>query len=94
MNRVSVADHPRAAAAVARAKGLGGLVGFGVTALGSMLNGAVLFDAGLRALGGGIIGYFLGWSLAVAAWRSILQAEAKTAVEKALARRRAEAEGQ
>jgi hypothetical protein len=85
---VSLAEHPRAAGSIGRAKAWGGLGGLLATAGGSLLNGAPLFDALLWALVGGVAGYVLVWAAAIAVWRNILQAEARAVAARAAERRR------
>jgi len=72
----SIAGHPRAARAVGRAKGWGGLFGF---LLGGYLSlpTATPADAGLRALLAGIVCYVVAWAGAVFAWRRIVVIEIK-----------------
>jgi hypothetical protein len=82
-DQMSVAAHPRAAYAVARAKGIGGLVGLVLVGLLSWQAGAPLIDVGLRALAGGIVGYLAFWALAVQAWRHLVIAEARAAGREA-----------
>ena len=79
---IGVREHPRAARAVRRARGYGGLLGLIVTALGSHLHGAPLFDVGVNGLAGGFAAYMLTWAASVAAWRHLLQAEARAVVER------------
>jgi hypothetical protein len=71
----SVANHPRAGAQVARAKGWGGLAGFLLVALLSWRAGAPVADALLRALAGGVVGYLATWAAAVLVWRHLVVAE-------------------
>jgi hypothetical protein len=78
----SVANHPRARASVRRAKGWGGLIGFGIAAYLSLQAGVPTPDAGLRALGAGLVGYILGWACAVAVWRHLVVAEMRAAYER------------
>lgn len=89
----SVAAHPRAARAVARAKGWGGLVGF---VLGGYLSlpTNTLAAAGLRALIAGVVCYVATWAGAVFLWRRLVILEIKgreqqlhAAVQAAAARR-------
>ncbi len=89
----SVAAHPRAARAVARAKGWGGLIGF---VLGGYLSlpTNTLAAAGLRALIAGVVCYVATWAGAVFLWRRLVILEIKgreqqlhTAVQAAAARR-------
>ena len=79
----SVANHPRARAQVRRAKGWGGLIGFGIAAYLSLQAGVPTADAGLRALGAGLAGYGLAWACAVAVWRHLVVAELRAAHERA-----------
>jgi hypothetical protein len=84
---VALAAHPRASAGIRRAKAWGGLVGFAVVGGGAWLHGALLFDAGARALAGGVVGWFVAWAAAIAVWSRLLDAEARGAVARALERR-------
>lgn len=77
----SVANHPRARAQVRRAKGWGGLLGFGIAAYLSLKAGVPTADAGLRALGAGVAGYIVAWGCAVAVWRHLVVAEMRAAHE-------------
>jgi hypothetical protein len=72
----SIAEHPRAARAVGRAKGWGGLFGF---LLGGYLSlpTATFLDAGLRALLAGVVCYVVAWAGAVFAWRRLVVIEIK-----------------
>lgn len=75
---ICVSGHPRSASAVRRAKGLGGLLG---ALLGVFLgHGAhlALYDAMLRGLGGGIVGYLALWAVAVTVARQLVIAEVRT----------------
>jgi hypothetical protein len=80
---MTVAAHPRAAHAVRRAKGAGGLVGLVLAALLSHSAGLPAADVGLRALLGGIAGYLVFWVVAVEAARHLVVAEARAAGESA-----------
>jgi hypothetical protein len=89
----SVAAHPRAVRAVARAKSWGGLAGF---VLGGYLSlpTNTLAGAGLRALVAGVVCYVAVWAGAVFVWRRLVMLEIKsreqqlaTAVQAARARR-------
>jgi hypothetical protein len=72
----SIAAHPRAARAVARAKGWGGLAGF---VLGGYLSlpTNTLAEAGLRALLAGLACYVAAWAGAVFLWRRLVMLEIK-----------------
>lgn len=72
----SVAAHPRAARAVATAKGWGGLVGFALGGYFSLPT-HTLADAGLRALIAGLICYVAAWAGAVFVWRRLVILEIK-----------------
>jgi hypothetical protein len=85
-NAMSVAGHPRAADAVARAKGIGGLIGLLLVGLLSWKAGAPMLDVGLRALVGGAVGYVAFWALALQACRHLVVAEARAAARRALER--------
>jgi hypothetical protein len=72
----SVAGHPRAARAVATAKGWGGLIGFAAGGYFSLPT-HTLADAGLRALIAGVVCYVAGWAGAVFVWRRLVVLEIK-----------------
>lgn len=97
---MSVANHPRAGAQVARAKAWGGLGGFLLVGLLSMRAGVPTADALLRALLAGVVGYVAAWAAAVLVWRHLVVAElravrrhraAEVAARRAAAAQRAEA---
>ena len=78
---ISVADHPRASAAVKRAKGFGGLGGFALAAYISHKAGVPAEQVAMRALLVGIAGYLVAWACAVTIWRHLVLAEFKAAYE-------------
>lgn len=78
---ISVAAHPRAAAAVKRAKGFGGVGGFVLAAYLSHKAGVSDTLTGARALAFGIAGYLVAWACAVTVWRYLVLAEFRAAVE-------------
>jgi hypothetical protein len=86
---ISVAGHPRAAYAVRRARGWGGLIGLLLVAWYSHRAGLMPVDVALRALTGGIVGYVVAWMIALQVWRHLVIAEARAAAERV--RRRAAA---
>jgi hypothetical protein len=86
---VPLGVHPRAAYAIRRAKSIGGIVGFLLVLAGGLAAGTPLASACARALAGGIGAYLVTWAAVLAAWRHLLRAEARRAVE-ALRRRAAE----
>jgi hypothetical protein len=79
-----LAEHPRAARGVARAKAWGGLAGF---LLGGYLSlpTQTLAGAGLRALMAGVVCYVAMWAAAVFLWRRLLVAELHQAKHDLLA---------
>ena len=79
----SVAAHPRASYQVRKAKGWGGMAGFGIAAYLSYKAGVPTVDLGLRAIIAGIVGYMLAWACAVTVWRQLVLAELRAAVERA-----------
>ncbi|HUB73356.1 MAG TPA: hypothetical protein VL979_04885 [Solirubrobacteraceae bacterium] len=89
----SIAAHPRAARAVARAKGWGGLAGFALAGYLS-LSTSTMAEAALRALVAGVVCYVAVWAGAVFLWRRLVvlelkgrQQQAQAAAEAAAARR-------
>ncbi len=88
---LSIAAHPRAARAVARAKGWGGLVGFLVGGYLSLPTNT-LAGTGLHALIAGVVCYVAVWAGAVFLWRHLVVAELRTRqhelLQAKLARRR------
>ena len=89
---VSLSDHPRAGRGIRTAKAVGGLVGFGVVAIGSWMHHTPLPDTLLRAIVGGVAGNMLAWFGAIVAWQHMLEGEAAATVRRAAAERRARAE--
>jgi hypothetical protein len=78
VSAISVAAHPRSAIAVRRAKGAGGLLGTALALLLGMKAGLPPFDAMMRGLAGGIVGYLALWAVAVAVARQLVIAEVRT----------------
>ncbi|HKO28049.1 MAG TPA: hypothetical protein VJU80_11370 [Solirubrobacteraceae bacterium] len=78
----SVAAHPRASYQVRKAKGWGGMAGFGIAAYLSYKAGVPTVDLGLRAILAGMIGYMLAWACAVTVWRQLVLAELRASVER------------
>jgi hypothetical protein len=72
----SVAAHPRAARAVAQAKGWGGLAGFFIAGYLSLPTGT-LAQAVLRALIAGSVCYVAAWAGAMFVWRRLVIIEIK-----------------
>ena len=78
---ISIAGHPRAAAQVRRAKGLGGIGFFAIAAYLSYKAGVPADQVALRATLVGIAGYMLAWACSVTVWRHLVLAELRAAVE-------------
>lgn len=78
----SLAEHPRAAGAIRRAKGIGGLVGFGLAVLMGLEHGEPFAPMVLRAVELGIAGHLVAWAAAVAVWKRLLAAQATAAVRE------------
>ena len=78
----SVAAHPRASYQVRKAKGWGGMAGFGIAAYLSHKAGVPIADLGLRAIIAGMVGYMLAWACAVTVWRQLVLAELRAAVDR------------
>ena len=79
----SLRDHERSGPAIRRAKALGGLAGFGLSALAGLAHGAPLAGTLEHALEGGVAAYVLTWAAAVAIWRRLLTAQALASVRRA-----------
>jgi len=82
----SIAAHPRAARAVARAKSWGGLAGFVLAGYMSLPTNT-LAAAGLRALIAGVVCYVATWAGAVFLWRRLVMLELKAREHKLAAAR-------
>jgi len=74
---ICVAGHPRSAGMVRRAKGWGGLVGLALATFLALHAHVPPFDAMLRGLAGGVLGYIVVWALAVAVARQLVIAEVR-----------------
>jgi hypothetical protein len=74
---ICVAGHPRSAGLVRRAKGWGGLVGLALATYLALQAHVPPFDAMLRGLAGGVLGYIAVWALAVAVARQLVIAEVR-----------------
>jgi uncharacterized membrane protein YccC len=84
--------HPKASAQIGLAKSWAGLILFaGVTML-SRSQDLPWFDALLRGLAAGIVGYLVAWMAAVAVWRQLAKAELQVMERRYQERRQAERE--
>jgi hypothetical protein len=82
---ICVADHPRSAAAVRRAKGWGGVVGVVLCTALSLKAHQPSFDALLRGLAGGVVTYLVVWALALAVARQLVVAEVRARYAEVMA---------
>jgi hypothetical protein len=80
--RLSIATHPRAAAQVRRAKGWGGLAGFGIAAYLSFQAGIPFQLVALRAVAAGIACYMVAWACSLTVWRHLVLAEMRALAER------------
>ncbi len=80
---ISLAAHPRATHTVARAKAVGGLVGFALGGYLSLPTHTVPATA-VRALLAGMFCYVAVWGAAVFLWRRIVVAELRQAEQQLL----------
>lgn len=76
---IRLSKHPRARAGIRRAKGTAGLAAFLLVGLLALRAHLPAPDAAARALLGGVVGYFIGWGVAVTVWRQIALAELEAA---------------
>jgi uncharacterized membrane protein YccC len=86
--KIALEAHPRAQRSISRLKGLGGLGCFFVVGFLSLRAGVPFFDAGLRALVAGVVGYAVAWFGAVQVWRHVAVAEIKRHRADAIERQR------
>lgn len=80
---ITLAEHPRAVRAIARAKGWGALCGFVVGGYLSLPT-HTLAQAGFRALLAGIVCYVAAWAATVFVWRRLAVAELRGAQHERL----------
>jgi hypothetical protein len=71
--------HPRAQRSIARAKAIGGVIGFLIGLWLGSRAGLPSWDTGVRALAGGIAGWLLVWVAAVQIWKQLIIAEYRAA---------------
>jgi hypothetical protein len=74
---ICVAQHPRHAGLVRRAKGWGGVVGLVLGTYLALGANVPAFDAMLRGLAGGVFGYLVLWAIALAVARQLVIAEVR-----------------
>jgi hypothetical protein len=86
-DKITLDQHPRAQASIARLKGIGGIACFAIVGLLSLRAGVPFFDSGLRALVAGVAGYSVTWFCAVQVWRHVAVAEIRRHQMEALRRR-------
>ena len=80
--RPRLSAHPRARRQIREAKAWAGLAGFVLALVLSLNGGALLFDAGIRALAAGAACYVAGWALAVIVWSQLARAEVLVAEQR------------
>jgi hypothetical protein len=80
--RPRLSAHPRARRQIREAKAWSGLCGFLLVFVLSLQGGALLFEAGVRALVAGAGCYVVGWALAVLVWRHLARAEVLVAEQR------------
>ena len=80
--RPRLSAHPRARRQIREAKAWSGLAGFALVLFLSLQGGALLFDAGVRALAAGAVCYVAGWALAVVIWQHVARAEVLVAEQR------------
>jgi hypothetical protein len=74
--------HPRAQRSIARAKAIGGVIGFLIGLWLGSRAGLPSWDTGVRALAGGVAGWLLVWVAAVQIWKQLIIAEYRAAERK------------
>ena len=82
---ICVADHPRSARAVRRAKGWAGVAGVVLCTALAMRAHLPADDALLRGLAGGIVAYLVVWAVALAVARQLVVAEVRARYEEVMA---------
>jgi len=90
-HEVRLSDHPRALRSIESVRGGAAVAAFALCGLLSLRAGLPPFDAGLRALGTGIVTFIVVWTLAVQVWRHLAVAELQAARRLAMERRAAAA---
>jgi hypothetical protein len=74
--------HPRAQRSIARAKAIGGVIGFLIGLWLGSRAGLPSWDTGVRALAGGIAGWLIVWVAAVQIWKQVVIAEYRAAEQQ------------
>jgi hypothetical protein len=82
--RPRLSAHPRARRQIRETKAYAGLAAFALVLLLSLQGGALLLDAGVRALGAGCGAYVVAWAIAVFVWRQLARAEVALAEQRYL----------
>jgi hypothetical protein len=78
---IAPANDVRAAAGIRRSKARAALAGFAVAGFAAYGHGDLLFNVGVHALEGGVVGYLLGWIVSLTVWRRIMRAETRHAID-------------
>jgi hypothetical protein len=79
---VRLEAHPRAQRSIARAKAIGGVIGFVIGLWLGARAGLPAWDTGVRALAGGMAGWLIVWVAALQIWRQLIIAEYRAAEAK------------
>src|SRR3954468_20221179 len=74
--------HPRAQRSIARAKAIGGVIGFVIGLWVRSRAGLPAWDTGVRALAGGVAGWLIVWVAALQIWKQLIIAEYRVAEAK------------
>ena len=83
---LTLGEHPRAQASIARTKAIAGIVGLVLGVLLSLKNGVPVADAFARGLALGVGAMVLAWGVAVVVWKQLAAAEIEVAKQKLLQR--------
>jgi hypothetical protein len=83
---LTLGEHPRAQASIARAKALAGIVGLVLGVVLSLRHGVPVADALARGIGIGIAAQLLAWGTAVLVWRQLAAAEIELGKRRLLER--------
>jgi hypothetical protein len=89
---VSIAAHPRAKAAIRRARTRAALIVFALVLALNIIGDQTAFDATWRALLAGIVANVIVWRFAIVIWRHIVIAEVREIEEEREERLKAEQE--
>jgi len=89
---IGVSEHPHAAFWIRRCKALAALAGFLIAGWAASRHGMPFDAIAIRGIVGALAGYLIGGFAAVTFWRHMLQAQARSAIARAMELRRRELE--